>query len=250
MPTVRFEHECDRAASAAADAGSRSMSLMVGRGPFGPDREGWFSSPVPAEVVYVEPHPRRIQAMVRGQVVIDTEHALMVHRRGHALSYAFPADEIDGLPNEPVPEAPGFVRVPWDIVDEWFEEGRTLVHYPPNPYHRIDCHPTTRHLRVEVAGAVLVDTHDTLILFETALAPRLYVSPALVRPQVLRRTETSSYCNYKGVATYWAAVVGDTVVDDVAWSYEDPRPESSLIRGMLSFDLGRADVTAELPRGS
>ena len=221
---------------------------MAGHGPFGLDRAGWFSPPVPAEVVYLEPHPRRIQAMVRGRVVIDTERALLVHRRGHALSYAFPADEIAGLPNEPVPEAPGFVRVPWDAVDEWFEEGRTLVHYPPNPYHRIDCHPTTRQLRVEVAGTVLVDTNDTVILFETALAPRLYVSPARVRGDVLRRTDTSTYCNYKGVATYWAAVVGDTVVDDVAWSYEDPLPESSLIRGLLSFDVERADVRAELPR--
>jgi uncharacterized protein (DUF427 family) len=41
--------------------------------------------------------------------------------------------------------------------------------------------------------------------------------------------------------------VGDLVVDDVAWSYEEPYPESSLIRGWLSFDPARADVTAELP---
>lgn len=54
----------------------------------------------------------------------------------------------------------------------------------------------------------------------------------------------------KGVATYWAAVVGDTVVDDVAFSDEDQLPESSLIRGLLSFDAERADARAELPRGS
>jgi hypothetical protein len=57
----------------------------------------------------------------------------MVHRRGHARSYAFPVDEVAELPHDAVPEAPGYVHVPWDAVDAWFEEGRELVHYPPNP---------------------------------------------------------------------------------------------------------------------
>ena len=223
------------------------MSLVAGRGPFGQDPAGWFSPPVPNPVVFVEPHPRRIQALVDGQPVIDTERALMVHRLGQPLSYVFPADDVEGLPQEPEPEAPGFVRVPWDAVDAWLEEGRLLVHYPPNPYHRVDCRPTTRGLRVSVAGVVLVDTTDTTIVFETSLDPRLYVAPALVRAELLRPSETTSYCNYKGTATYWTAVVGDTVVDDVAWSYEDPLPETTQIKGFLSFDPTRCEVIAELP---
>ena len=51
----------------------------------------------------------------------------------------------------------------------------------------------------------------------------------MVRTELLRRSETSSYCNYKGYATYWSAVLGDAVVEDVAWSYEDPLPETSPI---------------------
>lgn len=179
--------------------------------------------------------------------MIDTERALLVHRRGRALSYAFPADEVGDLPTEPEPEAPGFVHVPWDAVDTWLEEGRELVHYPPNPYHRVDCRPTRRRLRVSVGDAVLVDTEDTVILFETALEPRLYVDPSHVRTDLLRRSETSSYCNYKGFATYWSVVSGDQVVEDVAWSYADPPPESLPIKGFLSFDAARADVVAELP---
>jgi len=223
------------------------VSLVAGRGPLSKDPAGWFSPPLADEVVFVEPHPRRVQAIRNGQTVIDTERALLVHRRDHPLSYAFPADDVGDLPSEPEPEAPGFVRVPWDAVDTWLEEGRQLVHYPPNPYHRVDCRPTQRGLRVSVAGATLVDTVDTVIVFETALDPRLYVDPSLVRTDLLRRTATSSYCNYKGYATYWAAVVGDTVVGDVAWSYEDPPPECLPIKGYLSFDAARTEIVAELP---
>jgi uncharacterized protein (DUF427 family) len=223
------------------------MSLVAGRGPLSADPVGWFSAPLPADVVFVEPHPRRVRAVLDGRTIVDTEQALMVHRRGHALSYAFPADDVPDLPHQPVAEAPGYVHVPWDAVDSWFEEGRKLVHYPPNPYHRVDCRPTDRRLSVTVADSVLVDTVDTVIVFETSLAPRLYVDPASVRTDLLRRSETTSYCNYKGEATYWSAVVGDTVLDDVAWSYEDTPPESLPIRGFLSFDETRADVVAELP---
>lgn len=223
------------------------MSLVAGRGPLSGDPAGRFSPPIPDGVVYVEPHPRRVQAVKDGRLVIDTERALMVHRRGERLCYVFAPDDVGDLPSEPEPEAPGFVRVAWDAVDTWFEEGRKLVHYPPNPYHRVDCRPTRRRLRVRVAGTTLVDTDDTVILFETALGPRLYVDPAHVRTDLLRRSETSSYCNYKGFATYWSFTSDEGVVDDVAWCYPDPPPESLPIKGFLSFDDTRADVLAECP---
>lgn len=225
------------------------MSLTAGTGPLGQDRAGAFSPTVEGNLVYVEPHPRRIQAVLGDRTLIDTEGALMVHRRGQPLSYAFAAEDVSELPTTPVLEAPGFVSVPWTAVDAWFEEGRRLVHYPPNPYHRVDCRPTRRRLRVKILGVTVVDTADTTIVFETSLAPRLYVSVDAVRTDVLRRSDTSTYCNYKGWATYWSAVVGDVVVPDVAWSYEDPLPESSPIASMVSFDPDRAAVQAELPHG-
>ncbi|OBG34696.1 DUF427 domain-containing protein [Mycobacterium sp. E3198] len=223
------------------------MSLVAGRGPLSSDPAGRFAPQIPAGVVYVEPHPRRVQALLGGRLVIDTERALLVHRQGRPLSYVFPAGEVGDLPAEPEPEAAGFVHVPWDAVDTWLEEGRELVHYPPNPYHRVDCRPTKRRLRVSVGRTVMVDTNDTLILFETALEPLLYVDPEHVRTDLLRRSETSSYCNYKGFATYWSVVLDDRVIDDVAWSYDDPYPESLPVKGFLSFDAARADVTAQLP---
>jgi uncharacterized protein (DUF427 family) len=42
-------------------------------------------------------------------------------------------------------------------------------------------------------------------------------------------------------------VLDDRVIDDVAWSYQDPPPESLPIKGFLSFDADRVDVVAELP---
>jgi uncharacterized protein (DUF427 family) len=225
------------------------MTLAAGRGPLSHDPAGRASPSIAPGTVLVEPHPRRVQALLAGETVIDTERVLLVHRAGRPLAYAFREEDVGALPHEPEPEAPGYVQVPWDAVDEWIEEGRRLVHYPPNPYHRVDCRPTTRRLRVEVAGETLVDTDDTIILFETALAPKLYVRKQLVRTDLLRPSRTTTYCNYKGECSYWSAVVGDQVVEDVAWSYEDPLPESSQIRGWMSFEPTRAMVETDLPTG-
>lgn len=223
------------------------MALTTPRGPLGTDPAGWFDLPIPDGATFVEPHPRRIQALRGGKVVIDTERALLVHRPNRFLQYAFLAEEIGDLPSRPEDAAPGYVRVKWDAVDTWLEEGRELVDYPPNPYHRIDIHPTKRRLRVEFGGEVLVDTDDTTILFETTLDARLYVARDHLRTDLLRPSDTRTYCNYKGWASFWSVAVGDDIVEDVAWSYEEPRPEASPIAGFLSFDADKVDLVADLP---
>ena len=141
------------------------------------------------------------------------------------------------------------VSVPWGSVDAWYEEDVELVFqsYPKNPYHRVDCLPTTRHLRVEVGGVVLVDTADTVAVFETALAPRLYVAKDHVRMDLLTPSPSTSWCSYKGHASWWTAIVDGVTFADIAWSYDDPLAESESIGGMLSFDERVANVRAELP---
>lgn len=114
----------------------------------------------------------------------------------------------------------------------------------------MDCRPTDRRLRVSVAGTVLVDTADTVVVFETALSPVLYVDPRHVRVDLLRPSNTASYCNYKGWATYWSAAIDGAdgaVVDDVAWSYDQQFDETRSIAGFFSFDPVRAEVSAALP---
>ena len=226
---------------------STAVTLSAGRGPLSKNPAGTFSSPVEPGVAYVEPHHRRVEAFIGGRKVIDTEHVLLIHRAGSPLSYLFRPSEVGDLPVEAEPEADGYVRVPWDAVDEWFEEGRKLVAYPPNPYHRVDCRPTKRRLTVRVGDAVLVDTEDTVILFETGLAPKLYVAPDHVRTDLLQPSDTVTYCNYKGYTTYYDAVVDGVTTKDVAWVYDEPLPESAPIKGYFSFEPTVCSVTAALP---
>ena len=201
--------------------------------------------------MYVEPFPRRVRGYRGDDVVIDSDHVLLVHRAGQPPTYAFPSGDVSpDLPAADVTadeDAPGHVRVLWDAMDSWYEEEEQVFGHPRNPYHRIDCVPTRRRLRVEVAGAVLVDTDATIGLYETSLAPKLYVERAQVRTDLLVPSATTTYCPYKGTASWFHAVVGEVTVDDVAWSYEDPLSESTPIRGLLSFEPLRTTLTHDLP---
>jgi uncharacterized protein (DUF427 family) len=226
------------------------VSLTSGKGPLSARRAGRFTAPVPEGLGYVEPFRRRVRAVVGGRTVIDTERALLVHRAGAPPLWAFAPGDVDSaaaLGAVEVPEAPGHLEVPWGAADAWYQEEDEVLLHAPNPYHRVECVRSARRVRVEVAGTVLVDTADTLAVYETALEPRLYVHRDQVRCDLLVPSATTSHCPYKGDASWWRAVVDGTEVADVAWSYEDPLPESAAIARMLSFDEAVARVTTDLP---
>jgi uncharacterized protein (DUF427 family) len=215
----------------------------------GPDPSGRFSAPVPAGLVYVEPFPRRVRGLLGGDVLVDSERVLLVHEPGHPPRYAFPAADVGAGLGEECAAAAGHVTVEWGALDEWFEEEERVFVHPRNPYHRVDCVPTARRLRVVVGGEVLVDTTDTIGVFESSLPPRLYVAREHVRTELLTPSTKEYRCVYKGVASFFDARVGDVVAADLAWSYDDPTPECASIRGLLGFEPSRAEVLEKFAPG-
>jgi len=223
------------------------VSLTSGTGPLSARRAGRFTAPVPDGVAYVEPFRRRVRGVAAGRNAVDSERALLVHRKGHPPIWAFPARDVHGVRTLPVPEAPGHVEVPWDAVDAWYQEDDPVLLHAPNPYHRVECVHTSRHVRVEVAGVALVDTTGVLVVYEAALEPRVYVAREVVRMDLLVPTARKTQCPYKGEASYWNAVVAGVVVEDAAWSYEQPHPEAVGVRGLLGFDETRVKVVHDIP---
>jgi uncharacterized protein (DUF427 family) len=223
------------------------VTLTSGRGPLTADPAGRFVPPLDGRFVYVEPFRRCVQATRDGRTVVDSERVVLVHRPGRPPVYAFPAGDVRDVDTVPTSELDGYVEVAWDAADAWLEEGQQVFLHPRNPFHRVDCLRTNRRLRVEMAGVTVVDTRDTLVLYETSLEPKLYVDRSDLRGAQLVASATRTYCPYKGTATYWSAVVGDVRVDDVAWSYEDPLPESAAIKGLLSFEPARATIEHDVP---
>lgn len=184
-----------------------------------------------------EQHPQRAQF---GAFRL---HSLHAGGRLHAAA-ARVFDDGDGL-------VPGYVRFEWDSVD-WFEEDERIYGHPRNPYTRHDALRSHRHVRVELDGVVLADTHSPILLFETGLPTRYYIDPTDVSMQHLRAGDTQTLCPYKGVTSaYWSVRLGDADHPDLAWMYQYPLPAVSRIAGLVAFYNEKVDIEVDgvrLPR--
>jgi uncharacterized protein (DUF427 family) len=139
------------------------------------------------------------------------------------------------------PDLAGYMLLDFNAFDAWYEEDERLASHPRDPFHRVDIHRSSRHVRVELDGEVLAESTQPTLLFETNIPVRFYLPRSDVRVD-LRPSTRRSYCPYKGEASYWSA---DGVGEDIAWSYEDPLPESAAIAGLVSFYDEKADVTLD-----
>ncbi len=147
-------------------------------------------------------------------------------------------------PNEESSWLRGHVAFYWDKLDAWFDEDEQVFAHLRDPFHRCDVRPTSRRVTVQADGSELAATQRAMVLSETGLPNRLYIPREDVAEGVLEPSETREVCPYKGESTYWHVRVGDRLLEDAAWSYEEPFDEVGRITGHVCFR--HDDVTADV----
>ena len=116
----------------------------------------------------------------------------------------------------------------------------------PSAKHPITIEPTGSRVVVRVGEKVVADSRSALTLQESTYPAVQYIPMADVDQGVLRRTETSTYCPFKGDASYYSVETPDgQTVSDVIWTYEKPHPAVAEIADHVAFYADRADVTVE-----
>jgi uncharacterized protein (DUF427 family) len=230
------------------------MSLTMGSGPFGHHPAGRFNIEIPAEeVLFVDPSPRWIRAQRDGETVIDSRRVKMLHQHGVLARYFFPRDDVrwellgDVEPVLPPDGAPGLddhVTFDWDDLDNWREEDFGLIAHAIDPYHRVDVRPTSRHIVVSAGGVTLADTRNAQALFETGLPTRWYLPREDVLVE-LGPSELTTECAYKGVAAYFSPRAGDDILENIAWSYAEPRHDAVGVRDHVCFFNEAVDIDVD-----
>ena len=94
---------------------------------------------------------------------------------------------------------------------------------------------TRAHVVIEHRGFVLADTRASIRTLETSHPPSYYIPRADIRDGVLRRAAGSSFCEWKGVASYWDVVIGDSVLASVGWSYPSPTRPFAILADHVAF---------------
>jgi uncharacterized protein (DUF427 family) len=135
----------------------------------------------------------------------------------------------------------GYAILDFTAFDAWYEEDEPNLGHPRDPFHRIEIVHSSRHVRVEVQGAVIAESSTPYLLFEPPLPVRYYLPRDAIRSDLLVPSETTSFCAYKGQAAYWSV---DTKAD-IAWSYREPLREASEILGRVAFFNEHVDLVVD-----
>ena len=116
----------------------------------------------------------------------------------------------------------------------------------PTAEHPITIEPTEGRVVVRVGDTVVANSDHALTLQESTYPAVQYIPLEDVDQSLLRRTDTSTYCPFKGDASYYSVTTagGDTV-DDVIWTYEQPYPAVAAIAGHVAFYPDKAEVSVD-----
>lgn len=138
-------------------------------------------------------------------------------------------------PPEGQAELKGHIAFVWQEMDAWYEEEEQVRVHPHDPYHLIDVRPSSRHVRVVVAGQLVAETRRPVLLFETGLPVRYYIPKMDVRMDLLTPSDKTTHCAYKGTAPHYSLTLDDKTVDHIAWHYPFPNPEYAPIQNLVAF---------------
>ncbi|MFJ4932193.1 DUF427 domain-containing protein [Streptomyces sp. NPDC088736] len=234
-----------------------------------------------------EPSERWVRGRTGEVTVVDSRHPVLVWEPGVPVPlYAFPREDVredllrpaknprtgthtgsrifydldvDGDVREnaawtfPAEDLAGHVAFEWFRrvgrgLDHWYEEEEEIFVHPRDPHKRVDAIPSGRHVRVEIDGMLVADTHRPVLLFETGLPTRYYIPREDVRLDLLEATDHSTGCPYKGTAAYWSwRGKGDAtdVPPNVVWSYPEPLPAVGAVKDLLAFYNEAVDITVD-----
>jgi uncharacterized protein (DUF427 family) len=250
------------------------MSLTLGPGPLGtrPGGEANYTVTGPQHRIWFQAHPRRMRAELAGRTVLDTVRGHLLHesnipprlyvplddfdqalleRTDHTTHCPFKGDAVyytvragdEVRPNavwaypDPNPDAPWlapFASLYWDQADAWYEEDERVAMLR-DPFHRVDTRKSSGLVQVTAAGGEEVARSERpVVVYETGLPGRLYLPREDVTAELVP-SERRAACPYKGVASYVSVRMGDRVIEDAGWSYEQPLPEAREVAGMVSF---------------
>jgi uncharacterized protein (DUF427 family) len=111
----------------------------------------------------------------------------------------------------------------------------------PGPDHPITIDTSPSRVVVKVGGTIIADTRDALTLREASYPPVQYIPRRDVDMTALARSEHTTYCPYKGDASYYSIPAGGDRSINAVWTYEAPFDAMAQIKDYVAFYPDRVD---------
>jgi uncharacterized protein (DUF427 family) len=96
-------------------------------------------------------------------------------------------------------------------------------------------------ITIELGGRTIASTDRAWRVLETSHPPTYYLPPAAFEVGALREATGSSWCEWKGAATYYDLVTAARVAERAGWTYLDPTPGFEPITGAIAVMAAQVD---------
>jgi len=110
------------------------------------------------------------------------------------------------------------------------------------PDYRVDIDQTEDRIRVLVGEVAIADSSRPLKVTESKHHPVWYLPLADVDGALLEGTSHSTYCPFKGHASYWTINAAGQKLEDSVWGYEDPYVECEPLKDHVAFYTDRVQL--------
>lgn len=117
----------------------------------------------------------------------------------------------------------------------------------PGPDHPITLEKSASRVVVTVAGKVVADSTNAIVLRESTYPGVAYIPREDVDVSLLERTDHTTWCPYKGDASYYSIPAGGERSTNAIWTYEAPHDAVAEIKDHVAFYPNRVDSIEELP---
>jgi uncharacterized protein (DUF427 family) len=147
----------------------------------------------------------------------------------------------------PSPEALAAARAQW----RWRGDVRPPFAVTPGP-GQVSVWDFLRPPRIEIddrlivirwGGLEVARTRRAVRVLETAHPPSFYLPWDDVNAALLQPARGSSYCEWKGPASYWSLVDGRRTLPRVAWSYPQPLAGAEALARCVAFYPAQLECT-------
>jgi uncharacterized protein (DUF427 family) len=114
-----------------------------------------------------------------------------------------------------------------------------------DPGHWIHISQSPRHVRVMFGGETIADSKRVKLVREPDILPAYYFPSADVRTDLFEPSPNQFSNSEKGEASYWSIRIGNKIAENAAWSFLNPTPEASAIKGHFAFEWSQMDKWME-----
>ena len=116
-------------------------------------------------------------------------------------------------------------------------------HLEPGSDHPITIEPKDTPVSVKLAGDIVLASQTHLELREAAYPPVAYLPRTDIDLSRLIRSDHTSWCPYKGEATYFhLQTASGEIIENAIWTYETPFPAVATIKDALAIYANKVDA--------